>query len=246
MFIGIAITLITVAAVFAAYFGARSLLGAEPDDRTMDLAASVLFRISALHGLVLALVFASEVVEYHQLEFESAVEVNAITDVYFDAGRYGAEAEGIREAMQTYLSVIQSEWESLGTIGNLSPAAWASWEKAYHATLDLDPITPREMSLRENMLSKIHVIAENRDLREYHAESALSGLFWGAAIVGVLLVSVGYFPFPPKRENLLLLSLFAGYTGFILFTIFAMSNPYAAPGALEPNLFIDLLEDISG
>lgn len=245
MLVGIAITLATIAAVFLAYFGARFVLGTDPDERSKDIAASVLFRISALHGLVLALVFASEVVEYHQLEFESAVEVNAVTDVYFDAGRYGPATEGIREALRAYLSVIPTEeWRNLGETGTLSSAAWASWDKAYLAILDLEPASARQASLRENMLAKIHVIAENRDLREHHAKSTLSYLFWTAALVGVLLISVGYYTFPPKRENLMLLSLFAGYTGFILFTIFAMSNPYSAPAALEPTLFIDLLNDI--
>ena len=245
MLVGIAIMLGTVAAVFLAYFGARFVLGTDPDEQSRDIAASVLFRISALHGLVLALVFASEVVEYHQLEFEIAFEVNAVTDIYFDADRYGPQTESIREALREYVSVVPTEeWRSLGETGTLSSAAWASWDKAYLAILDLKPTTARETALRENMLAKIHVIAENRDLREHHAKSKLSYLFWGAALVGVLLISVGYYAFPPKRANLVLLSLFAGYTGFILFTIFAMSNPYSAPAALEPSLFVDLLNDI--
>lgn len=219
----------------------------EPEDQTRDLAGSVLFRISALHGLVLALVFASEVVEYNQLAFESAVEVNAVSDVYYDAGRYGEEAQTVRTAVRDYLQVVPTqEWASLGKDGELSSQAWADWETAYLAILDLEPSTTRQTALKANMLKKIHAISENRDLREHHAKSSLGPLFWIAALAGVLLISVSYYPFPPKRDNVILLSVFAAYTGFILYTIFAMSNPYSAPSALEPTLFLDLISELEG
>lgn len=238
--------LATVLAVLGIHFSARKVMRTEPEEQTKDLAGSVLFRISALHGLVLALVFASEVVEYNQLAFESAVEVNALSDVYYDAGRYGEDAQPVRTAVRDYLQIVPTqEWVSLGTDGELSSQAWAHWETAYLAILDLEPSTTRQSALQANMLQKVHAIAENRDLREHHAKSSLGPLFWIAALAGVMLISVGYYPFPPKRDNLILLSIFAAYTGFILYTIFAMSNPYSAPSALEPTLFFDLMAELN-
>jgi len=245
MIIGGGIILATIAVVLAIYFGARRILGTEPAESTQDLSASVLFRISALHGLVLALVFASEVVEYNSLEFESAIEVNAISDVYYDAARYGDDGQGIRPILQAYLeTVISEEWLGLGDEGGLSSQAWTHWNAAYDFVLDLNPSSPRQVALRDNMIEKIHVIAVNRDLREYHAKTSLGLVFWIAAIVGVFLISVGYYSFPPKRDNLILLSVFATYTGLILFTIYAMSNPFSAPVALEPIFFMELLREI--
>jgi len=245
MIIGSGIIFATIAAVLTVYFGARFVLGTDPEQRTQDLSASVLFRVSALHGLVLALVFASEVVEYHSLEFESAIEVNAVSDVYYDASRYGEDAQSVHAKLRAYLeTVISKEWPSLGKQGELSSDAWAHWNAVYGFVLDLNPSSPRQVALRINMIEKIHLIAENRDLREYHAKTTLGSVFWIAALVGVLLISIGYYSFPPKRENLVLLSVFATYTGLILFTIYAMSNPFSDPVALEPILFIDLLREI--
>lgn len=247
MLTGAAIITATVLTVLGVHLGARNVMRTEPEERTRDLAASVLFRISALHGLVLALVFASEVVEYNQLDFESSVEVNAISDIYYDADRYGEEAQPVQDAMRDYLRIVPiAEWSSLGNDGELLPQAWAHWDAAYTATLDLEPSTARQTDLRANMLEKIHAIAENRDLREHQAKSSLGTLFWAAALVGVLLLSIGYYPFPPNRDNIILLSAFAAYTGFILYTIFAMSNPYSAPAALEPVLFLELLDELEG
>ncbi len=246
MLISIGIVFATVAAVFAIYALMRVLMSRAPNARTQDLAASVVFRVSALHGLVLALVFASEVVEYNQLSFESASEVNAISDIYFDSMRYGEGTEAIRTAMRAYLDYIPTEeWNSLGRTGDLSGSAWVAWDDAYTAILDLTPASPRQDALRDNMLDKIHAIAENRDMREYQAKTGLNVLFWIAAIVGVVMVSAGYYTFAPTRDNVILLSIFSAYTGFILFTIYAMSNPFSDPAALKPRLFFELRADIA-
>jgi hypothetical protein len=245
MAIATVIILATVIAVLAAYFGMQRVMSRQPDDRTNDLAGSVLFRISALHGLVLALVFASEIVEYQQLGFEISREVNAVSDIYYDAGRYAEDVEGIRASLRSYLRIVHAEeWSSLGNNGSLSGQAWAQWDAAYGLILDLAPASERQAALRENMLRKIHIIAESRDLREHHAASKLSGLFWFAALVGVLLVAAGYYSFPAKRDNLILIAFYAAYTGFIVFTIFAMSNPFNAPAAFDPVLFNELLIEL--
>lgn len=246
MLTGIVIIAVTIATVLAVHFGVRQILRGEVESETRDLAASVLFRIAALHGLVLALVFASEIVEYHQLGLESAKEANAISDISYDIARYGPEkVDAVKVALRRYLEVASTEeWDSLGRDGVLHPQGWASWEAAYQIILDLEPSNARQQALRDNMLAKIHAIAENRDLREYHARSGLSSLFWAAALVGVILVAAGYYTFPPKRDNLILLTFFGAYTGFILFTIYAMANPFSAPAALEPALFSDLLVEL--
>lgn len=248
MLLSVGIVVATVIAILAVYFIVRAILNPEPDDSTADLAGKVLLRIAALHGLVLALVFASEVVEYNQLSYESAIETNAVADAFYDSDRYGTEATStIRMALRAYLQIAATtEWTSLGNGDGLHADAWQAWEKAYQATLDLVPNTPRQDALRDNILAKIHLIAQNRDLREHHATYSLSPLFWIAALSGVLLIAVGFYPFPPKRENLVLLCAYATYTGLIMFTIYALSNPYADPGALEPVLFKQLIGELAG
>lgn len=246
MLIAIGIIGVTIAGVFGTYFATRSLLNAEPDDETTDLAGKIMFRIAGLHGLVLALVFASEVVEYHQLSFESAIETNAVSDAFYDADRYGDDsAGGIQTALRAYLQVASTtEWQQLGNGGGLHSDGWVAWNNAYNGALDLVPATPRQEALRDNILTKIHLIAQNRDLREHHATRSLGAVFWSAALIGIVLIAVGFYPFPPKRDNLVLLAIYAGYTGLILFTIFAVSNPYDGPAALDPVFFEQLITEI--
>ncbi len=227
----------TMLAVLGVYFGARSVLG-DADDRTFDLAGKVLLRLAALHGLVLALVFAGEVVEYHQIEADLAAEANAAADLYFDAARYDpALAQQVQPALRRYLELAsEAEWAHLGTNRQLMAEGWIAWDGIYNAVLALEPETAAQDSLRGNMLHAVARIAEMRDMRQHHAITGMSALFWIAALGGVFLVSVGFYVFPPERPNLVLISTYAGYLGLILYTILALSNPFAPPGALEPEV----------
>jgi hypothetical protein len=112
--------------VLACYSAMRRLEDRNPSAHTRELANSVLLRISTLHALILALVFAQEMAEYQQLKLESAAETNALADIYFDAGRYGAtDPAAIERSIRDYVNiVINEEWDSLGTSGRNTDAAW--------------------------------------------------------------------------------------------------------------------------
>ncbi|WP_306120227.1 MULTISPECIES: hypothetical protein [unclassified Roseitalea] len=245
--VGSGFVLGTVALTVLSYHLARWLAANEPEGHTKDLASSVLFRVSALHGLILALVFAQELFEYQQLDTEIVLETNAVADVFFDAGRYGTDAAAaIQPALQDYVDiVVDGEWVALARTGQLDPAAWSRWDEAYGTILDLQPTTARQESLREHMLAQIHVVARTRDLRESHAGSPIRRMFWFAAIGGVVLIATAYHTFPPTRHNVTLLCVFGAFTGLILFFIYALANPYRDPGALEPVAYEQLASELA-
>ena len=228
--------------VLACYFLMRRLAGEPPDTQTKELASSVVIRISTMHGLILALVFAQEMAEYQQLKLESAAETNALADIYFDAARYGADnPERVQAAVDKYVRiVIDDEWDSLGTTGRLSGPAWAQWDSTYNVILDLTPDNERQKSLRDHMLASIHTIAETRVQREHHARNSLSVMFWFAAISGVIFTGFALYPYTPGRSNIRLLALLGAFTGIILFFIYAFSNPFKEPGSLRPNGYLHL------
>lgn len=246
--IGIAIIGGTTAIVLAAYYTMHRIMGGDPGGRDRELASSVITRIASLHVLILALVFAQEMIEYQALRTESAVESNAVGDVFYDAERYGPEAqEPIQKALKDYVSiVIKEEWHELGRTGELSAAAWDQWNIAYLKILELAPTNTKQQSLRSHMLDEIHTISESRDRRENSGTDSISLIFWFAAISGVIFTAIGYYPYAPDGRNLLLLSIFGVFTGVILFFIYAFSNPYSPPATLFPTAFERLQEEISG
>jgi hypothetical protein len=234
--IGLGFVVAAVAFTLATYFAMRRVTGADPDGLTKDLASSVLLRISALHGLILALVFAQEMLEYQRLRLETATEANALADIYFDADRYGgSETIKIKDTIYAYVGqVLKEEWRALGTTGRLTGQGWALWDKAYAGILDLTPVNERQTSLRAHMLDRVHVVAEMRVNRENHGQDSTNTMFWFAAIFGILFIAMAYYAYPPRRLNLVLISLFGAYTGLVLFFIYAFSNPYNEPAAMNP------------
>ncbi|GMG84690.1 hypothetical protein LNKW23_39060 [Paralimibaculum aggregatum] len=234
----------TVALALATYGLARLVAAPRLTADTRALADSMVFRIGALHGLILALVFAQELYEHQQIRDQTRLEATAIADIYFDAGRHGGEGSAeIRDRIAAYLRLAAgAEWQGLGSEKRLSSDAWAAWDGAYGAALDLAADTPRAESLRAHILERIHDIAELRVARENAALHRISPFFWFAACVGVVLVALPYFSFAPSGINLMLLGLFAGYTGLVLSFIYAFSDPYVPPGALAPVAFERVLE----
>ncbi|MFT3988418.1 hypothetical protein [Aestuariivirga sp.] len=247
LLLGIGFIAGTILLMLGVYWVTRRAAGESHDSHTRDLAGSVMTRVATLHGLILALVFAQEMVGYVQVRSISINEADAVADVYYDAGRYGGNsAKTIQDALYSYASLaVSPEWQQLGATGDLSQEAWNAWDKAYDQVLDLAPASPREASLRDHMLQQIHQISTARVARGNQDDESISGLFWLAAIAGVVFIAIAYHSYPPTRHNLAFIAILGAYTGIILFFIYAFSNPFSEPGALKPHAFEKLLLELS-
>lgn len=237
----------TVLITVVAYFLMRAITGGDGDGKHRALSDSIIGRIATLHGLILALVFAQEMIGYQAVRNDSAAEASAIADVYFDSQRYGeSEKQPIQKAMAEYLRlVVEEEWQSLGSRHRLLPEAWGQWDAAYIVVLDLLPVSKRQESLRDHMLERLHSIAETRVKRESDVADSSNILFWFAAVSGLVLIASAYFPHAPNRHSLMLIAMFGAFTGIVLFFIYAFSNPYSPPAAVGPGPFERLIEQIA-
>lgn len=229
------------------YFLARLAARSAEHERHREVATSMVVRIGALQGLILALVFAQEMAAYQRLEAVISTEASAIADVFNDAGRYGDDASAsIRRELVAYLEVVTGdEWQRLGNTGDLSPAAWERWDQAYRTVLQLEPRSAGQSALHDHMIAQMHAVATARDQRARYGASTILPFFWLAALSGVVLISGGYYVYPPERQNIVLMGLFNAYTGIILYMIYAFSNPFLAPAALQPEPLSRLLRAIS-
>ncbi len=233
----------TVLIAWTVYFTVRLLAGQRFSDDTQTLAGSVIIRVSALHGLILALVFAQELVDYTQLQGNLTEEATAIADIWNDAARYGEDvAAQVQPALTRYTHlVVEEEWQELAADRALSAEGWQLREKIYLAVLDLEPRTAREEDLRTHMVHKAQLIAELRQERQNTALHEVNMLFWVAALSGLVLVTVPYFVFSPTRLHLMLLSVYGAFSGLVMYVIYAFSDPFEQPGALSPVAFQQLL-----
>ena len=242
--IGIAFIAGALAIVFGCYFAARKLLNPGLEgDRTHDAAATVAVRIAALHGLILALVYAQELDDYKGIRNNLMEEAVAISDVFTDAGRYGGPVVApIQHGLSSYVAtVVGEEWDMLGHDQGLSARAWVEWNGVYDRLLDLMPETDRQRYLANRMRDRATAIARFRQIREETAAGGFGGMFWAPALIGLCLLSIPFYVYRPTRTHMFLLSIFGAYSGVVLFFIFAFSNPFEQPGKLAPVAFENLL-----
>ncbi len=223
---------------FGPYFLARKFFFRRTTERTYDLALSVLFRIGALHALILALMFAHVTALFLDLRNAVTDEAAATTDVYHDLGRYDAEiGEIIGRDLALYAgTVINNEWPLLAD-RHLSADAWKQWQNVFEAILDLEPENLRQKDLRAFMLENMEDIARFRERRLIGSKGNVPPMFWFVAIAGFVLICLPYFVFEPSPTNMMLLCIFAAYNGLVLYVIYATGHPFSNPVVVDPTPF---------
>jgi len=213
-----------------------------------EMAAASGFRIAALYGIILALVYAQELNDYQEVRAGLNREALAVAQVYHDAKRFGGEdAEQIQRGMASYARlVVEREWEQLSREQRLSPQAWGMYDLVLETVLDLQAQGPRQDALRQRMLTNMYRISDLRQLRKEQVADPIPWVFWLPAAFGMVVVSVPFFAFPARRETHVLLSCFGAFAGLILFLIHAFANPYSQPLRVEPKPFQRLLQTDMG
>ena len=73
------------------YGVSRILLGSYTGEDSEPLSARIIGRLGALHGLILALMFAQEMADYRDISRLVAGEASAIADVYITLQQYDEE-----------------------------------------------------------------------------------------------------------------------------------------------------------
>jgi len=244
LLVAVLVILFVVSLVMLPYAIARFFLHPHTSEETEALSGSIVFRMGLLHGLILALIFSQELTDLVDVRNTSAKEAAAAADIFYDLDRYDPVASrSLRHSLAEYVhTVIHEEWGMLSQ-GQLSQRAWDLWEEVYMGVLDLAPESLRHESLRARMLQDIETISESRYVRGADSNSGVSGLFWFIAVLGTVFIVLPYFVFSARKVNLLLLLTFAVYNALVVYTIFAMSNPYSPPGATTPSAFVEVFSD---
>jgi hypothetical protein len=223
------------ALAFGPYLIARRLFQRRATERTYDLAGSVMFRIGALHALILALMFAHVTALFLDLRNAVTEEAAATADVYYDLERYDAESmEIVRRDLALYAgTVINEEWPLLAD-RRLSAEAWAQWRKVFDAVLDLEPGDRRQEDLRASMIKNMESIARFRERRKIGSLGNVPPMFWVVAIAGFVLICLPYFVYESSPTNIMLLCIFAAYNGLVLYVIYATGHPFDGPVVVDP------------
>lgn len=246
-------------ATFAATFGSYALMRAAlkphitPDTR--GIAETTMFRIAALHGLILALVFAQELSNIYNLKSTVDREANELGSIVRNLDRFDSSGGSDRRTTQIKTDIagyvratIDTEWASLDDTRRLSRSVDARWDSVYQSLLDLPASGSAQTWLRERMLTSIEAVGVERKTREIAAATDINPIFWVVAFSGIISLAVCFFAYPPTRTTIAVLTVYTFYSALVLFIIKLSDYPFSTPGLVPPTsleiLYDELLRPI--
>lgn len=223
----------------------RRLLRLSKGADSVDLAKEVLKQVGAIHGLILALVFADVLGHYGALRENIAGEASLLGAIYYDLRRYDdAQAEAVRPLLVRYATcVVDQEWQSLRH-DRLSAECWYRYDDLFSALLALPATSAGKRLLLRELVGQLEEVERYRHQRLFEAQYHKPALFWIIAVVG-FLVSCGLIGiFRPQRLNLLIAAGYSMLTGLVFFFIFAVTDPFDELVRLPPEPFETFLAEI--
>ena len=197
-----------------------------PGEGFEKVAANVLRLSGALLGLLLSLTFSSVLTKTSRLSDAVELEAAQLADIHNDLEGFGGGAtDAVQSDVLAYARIlIDEEWDALAD-DRLSPKAQALFGKIQLAILDLDAVTPRQVSLRSNLIQDIDEISDFRQVRLHHATGD-SLIFLSIALVGFVVVSALFAVQEIELAQLVLISLYFIFVGVVLYFIIGMNDPF--------------------
>ncbi|HEX3244940.1 MAG TPA: hypothetical protein VHX16_06005 [Chloroflexota bacterium] len=234
----------TVLASVGGLWVVRRLVSIETLERNNPVADPMYQIVAVLYAVLLAFIVALILGNFDQAARTADHEALELADVHRLAGQYGGEVgQHIQELTTSYAqTVIADEWPLLGD-GRSSERAWAVFDDIEDAADRLEPTTPREQILYDQLLTQLHELYANRQLRLLFARGILHPLLWcGLLVFGAAIVAFGWlFGTRNVRAHAAMTAMVAAAITFVLFMAATFDRPFSSdlrvtPVALEAAL----------
>jgi hypothetical protein len=225
-------------------FGVRRFASAETLERNNPVADPLYQIVAVNYALLVAFIVALILGNYEQAARTADHEALELADVHRLAQQYGGpEGQHIQELTTSYAqTVITEEWSLLES-GRASERAWAVFEELEDAAERLSATSPREQVLYGQLLTQLHELYANRQLRLLFAKGMLHPvLWWGLVVFGMVVVAFSWlFGTRNVRTHAAMTAMIAAIITFVLFMAAAFDHPFSSdlkvtPVALEAAL----------
>jgi hypothetical protein len=193
-----------------------------------------LFRVVGwLFTLLLSLTFTDVIGELTVTERAIENESAVVQDIHHGLQRFSLEETGeSRKLLVDYAkSVTDEDWLALAG-GNLSTRTDAILRDLGDAILNLETSTPRQETLKSNIIADVDSISDFRLTRLQQAKEEPSTVLI-VVVFGYLVTMVLFGIYQPRPALVVLLSLYAIFVGVVIYLILAMSDPFQGTWAVD-------------
>ena len=244
--------LVVVGVCLAAVAGLESvqrLVPYEKREQHNDVAGFLYAVVGVVYAVLLALLVIAVWEQFARASETVESEANAVAEIAWLAHRLPEpEHHVLQEDARSYAQeVVDVEWprmeQGLGGVQSL-PEGWDLIDDMRATLQEVEPSTAAEQELYAEGLDQIQRLNDARRMRIVAAKEGLPGVLWAVLVFGGV-VTVGFTYLFGMRNSwahrLMVMSLTA-VIALVLFTIWAMEDPFSGGARLEPSAFELILE----
>jgi hypothetical protein len=210
-----------------------------------DVAGFIYAVLGVVYAVLLGFVTIVVWEDFEEARSAADAEANELAEFFWLAQELPEpQGERIQELAQSYAKVvIDDEW-SLMEQGRASPRAWALTGEMRSSIYDFEPDTDAEQVLYGQGLQRVHDLVDQRRLRLLETREGIPRVMWSIlAVGGIIVVGFTYlFGLENTRSHTLMIAALAAIIALVLFTIYALNQPFAGVSRVHPDAFQLVLE----
>jgi len=148
-------------------------------------------------------------------------------------------------ALQRYVDrVIHVEWPLMQQQARTDPGADQAFNQMFYAANRIEPGTPRQNVLLQEVLARVNEMVKYRQQRILTLDEAMPATLWGVIII-VSALSFGLlYVLPANRFHITLISIWATTLGLSFFFVLAVDRPFAGEVSVSTASFQQTMADL--
>lgn len=209
-----------------------------------DVAGFVFTNLGALYAVLLGFTVVNAQTRFDKINENVRLEAGYLAQLYRDAEVFNqSDKDTIRQTIRNYVrSVVHDEWPAMA---NGEPSDKTSYLlndvwRAYYATR---PADEKELAWYSTSISTLNSLVNARLTRLIGSRESLGAEMWTLLLLGgVVMMSFNWF-FGLERfvAHLLIASVLAASTAFLLFLIYSLDTAFLGRISIEPEAFDKIL-----
>lgn len=210
-----------------------------------DVAAVVFANIGVLYAVLLGFTVVNVQTRFDKIKETAHQEASYLAELYRDSAVFPPEnKEQIRNALRKYgESVLTDEWE----IMNQKRYAFIvnqNLHKLWESYYAIEPKSNREIAWYSQSIDKLNSLMDARLTRILGSKESLGGEMWSLLIIGgmVLIGFIGFFGLESMTTHLMMASILASLTAFLLFLIYSLDTPFSGNLTVSTTVYENVLK----
>lgn len=209
-----------------------------------DVAGFVFANLGVLYAVLLGFTVVNVQQRFDKIKETTQIEASYLAELYRDAGVFSDKDKRlIQDALKKYAEkVVYDEWPLMAT-GVANHNKIDSLKDIWAAYYNVDTTTNKQEIWYSVSINKLNELLNKRLSRLLGSKESLGAEMWTFLILGGLTVVtfIWFFTIESLTSHLLMASLLAATTAFLLFLIYSLDTAFSGQVSITPEAMENVL-----